>query len=154
MLDEQCHPWLAIPEEANAYWNLDVLEVIQSRRSDQPPLSIVVASQWPDSELRNTGAWRIAFTWFKAYRSRSYDYPGNLPLTRLDERSALWEIFPSAYLRENSMPDGIEPGGQRRFHHFVICTGGFQVYEVVATEWSAERLSDEWAQPFTYPAPR
>lgn len=156
MVIEACLPWDAIPDAANKYWNVDVVNVEESRRPNHPPFSIIIAANLEDADPNGpiAAAWRITFNQYEAYRLRPYGYPGNLPLTRPDNVKALWEVYPSQFLSESSAPEGISLAGRPvRLHHFVVCTGGNDVYEVIAAEWKSERLPDEWAHPFERPVP-
>ena len=155
MVEEACLRWPAIPDSANIYSNLDIMEVVHTRRRNVPNLSIVVASYWPEHPPTFAGAWRINFAGVFVYRLRSYGYAGNLPLTRLDQTSALWEIHPSNYFaqedaRKAALPDDYPV----RRGHYVICTGANEVFEAIASRWSVEELGDEWAHPFSSPEPR
>lgn len=160
MVVEACLAWEPIPDEANEFWNVDVVRVEESSRPNEVGgLQLIVASQWQVPEHEGGWihkAWRVRIQGYRSYRMRSIGYPGNLPLTRPDQRKATWEIFPSNYLIEEGVPNGLMPGvpeNVRRYHHFVILTGGNTVYETVAVAWTCEPVGDEWAHPFQ-PAPQ
>lgn len=155
MVVEACMAWDPIPEEANEFWNVDVVHVEESSLPDKEGgLALIIASQWrspghEDSWIRK--AWRVRIQAYQGYRMRTIGYAGNPPLTRPDQRKAIWEISPSNYLIEEGVPDGLIPGvaeSVRRYHHFVILTGGNTVYEAVAATWTCEPVGDEWAHPF------
>lgn len=162
MIVEACVPWNPLPDEANEYWDVDVMFLQESPRSNGfEGLSLIVASQWkiPGDKSESTWmhkAWRLRFPQCRAYRKRTVEYPGNPPLIRPDQRKATWEIFPSDYLMEDGIPDGLVSevvDNAIRYHHFVILTGGNIAYEVISTAWTSEPVGDEWAHPFAKSPP-
>lgn len=163
MVEEACIAWDPIPDVANEFWNVDVVHLEESSRSNGAGgLALIVASQWqiPSEEHGwSRKAWRIHFRGYRAYRMRIVGYKETKPLTRPDQRKATWEISPSSYLVEEGVPsafDVVLPGvseSAARYHHYVVLTGGNAVYEIVGGSWTCEPVGGEWAHPFA-PVPQ
>lgn len=152
MVEEACVAWDPLPGEANEFWNVDVVYLEEAYPPNESGgLKLIVEAQWQEPATKGSWsrkAWRVHFLGCRAYRMRTVGYTGNPQLTRPDQRRATWEIFPSNYLVEEGVPNGMIPGiaeSVGSHHHYVILTGGDTVYEVIGGQWTCEAIGDEWA---------
>jgi hypothetical protein len=127
-MNEPCRRWDPIPEAANHYTALRVVQV--TYRMHRDPLSLVVLSPWASAgQPEHDVAWRIAFRRpVRGFRNKPLGYwPGGTqpPWPKGLEQGvygpngpAMWAVTASAFLDECILPDESRDG----WYHYVIAS--------------------------------
>jgi hypothetical protein len=153
-LNAPCIPWNPIPEAANDYTALRVVQLAYHLIHD--PLSLILLAPWcpPGEDAQRDVAWRLSFQHVRSFRHNplgmgargtqlSWPYsPQDRPPGR--HGPALWELTTSSFLDECT-----QPRDRGRWHHYVIADFDAS-YEIVALSWVAEQLAGTWQDHLRY----
>jgi len=153
-LNEPCIPWHLIPEAANHYTALRVVQLAYHMHHDHP-LSLILLAPWrPPNEEERDVAWRLSFPVTRGFRHKPLGWWAGAsgppwPLSPRDRTPgwngpAMWEVTTSSFLDECAAPH--ERG---LWHHYVIADFDM-TYEIVASGWAAEQLRGTWQDHLQY----
>lgn len=150
-MKQVCIPWEPIPEAANHYTALRVMRFTYTMHRD--PLSLIVLSPWkaPDEEKERDIAWRLTFKPTRGFRIKPLGYwiggtkppwpeKGNMQAIR-PNGPAMWEVTSSLFLNEC-----LQSEERRRGWHLFVIADFDESYEIVAREWTSERLPGPWQE--------
>jgi hypothetical protein len=145
---EVCEPWNAIPEPFNRAWQVDVVQLEESRSEPEiGELFLLIAAYHEQGEETAYGVWRIAFKSVRSYHRRIFeDVPRSFK--QLDLDTSMWEIKNSKYI--SSLRNGKK---KSNLHHYVILSYSI-VYEIVAVSWQCIPLPDSPIRPFAAYEPK
>lgn len=151
-MDEPCILWNPIPEEANRYLALRVVQLGLAYYTHRDPLSLIVLAPWrlPGEEERDF-AWRVSFRFIAGLRKQPVgSWAGGTnppwPVSRQDQINgqivpAMWEVTTSSFLDECIRPSEHRPWFS--WHHYVIADYDAS-YEFVASDSTSKQLPGTW----------
>ncbi|HEV2458498.1 MAG TPA: hypothetical protein VGS80_09040 [Ktedonobacterales bacterium] len=153
-MNKPCIPWHPIPEAANHYTALRVVQLAYHMHHD--PLSLILIAPWrpPGEAEERDVAWRLSFQVVRGFRNKPLGWWAGAsgpprpfsPQERTNGWSgpAMWELTTSSFLDECTQPQE-----RSRWHHYVIADFA-ESYEIVALSWSAEQLAGTWQDHLQY----